>query len=321
MREEKGSVGIRVDGGKGIGFGHIVRCVALADYISTFTSVLFITKTKNYLDSIINGRYSTVEIKDDKTDEIISIGNLSAIIIDLLEGGEELSEMLLGKMKIIVLISDFPKYIPPVSIYLYPTFIPLNIEKPKGVKVLSGGKYILLRREILSFLDRNYSIGDNVKNILIILGGGYRKDEEKMVLDTLQNVDYRGRVVLYSGIFSFDRDYRYNFRLDVNEGFKLPYEDMSESDIVVCGSGVSLFETMALGKPSITIPGSDREEVEVDVLSKDGLCIDGRGDIQMTLRKVLGNPWMRRSLVRKLDGIVDGRGAERVTGIIREMLI
>ena len=321
MREEKGAVGIRVDGGKGIGFGHIVRCIALADYISEFVSVLFITKTRNALDEIIKDRYPVFEVQSDKTDEILSIRNLYAIVIDLLDGGEELSEALLDKIRRIVLISDFPRYIPPVSIYLYPTFIPLKLDRPEDVMVLSGGKYILLRREILSFINKNYPIGDNVKNIVIILGGGYRKDEENVVLDALHNVGFTGRVILYSGIFGFNRDYNYNFKLEVCEGFKLPYKDIKESDLVICGSGVSLFETMALRKPSITIPGSEREEIEVDVLSRDGLCIDGRGDIKEKIRTIIESRDIRRSIIEKIDGVVDGRGGERVAMEIREILI
>ncbi|MGQ9706776.1 MAG: hypothetical protein ACUVWP_07250 [bacterium] len=321
MREEKGLVGIRVDGGKGIGFGHIVRCVALADCISDFADVLFLTNTKNDLYEIIKGRYQICEVQSDKNGEIYSMGNLSVVIIDLLEGGEGLSERLIGKIDKIVLISDFPRYIPPVNMYIFPTFIPLDIEKPRGVEVFSGGNYILLRREILSYLYKGCQVGDIVENIVIVLGGGYRREEEEIVLSALQDVGFRGRVILYSGIYNYNRTANYDFKLDIYKGFKLPYKDIYSSDLVICGSGVSLFETMALRKPSITIPGSKREEMEVDILSKEGVCIDGRGDIKEKIRTVLERCDIRRSIVDKLDGVIDGKGAERVTRAIREMMV
>ncbi|RLC44199.1 MAG: hypothetical protein DRH44_03120 [Candidatus Coatesbacteria bacterium] len=321
MRNSNSLIGFRVDASDSIGFGHVVRCLALAEYMLDYGhDVVFITRDLDKVKRATGDRYTIMEIENDSADSILSKVHPRVMVIDLREGGEQLSEELISRVSNVVLISDFPRYVPPlIDIYCFPTFIPLDIEIPASVKVFGGGKYILLRREIINYIGRSSEVRKDVENITVILGGGYRKRDEMEVLNTLDNINYRGEVNLFSGIFSI-KGGLYDFRLKVVKGFKIPYKEISQSDLVICGSGLSLFETLALKKPAISIPGSRREEEEVNVLSEMGYCFDGRGDIRHVLCEAIECFESRKKIVRNIEGAVDGKGAERVAKAIDELV-
>lgn len=100
---------------------------------------------------------------------------------------------------------------------------------------------------------------------------------------------------------------------------------LSTSTIAVVAGGVTLYEACALGVPTIAIPIVPPQRKAVRAMGKAHAVLACRGgesaaEVAHVVRAIEGllrSPALRRALVRKARATVDGRGALRVSRLLR----
>jgi spore coat polysaccharide biosynthesis predicted glycosyltransferase SpsG len=101
---------------------------------------------------------------------------------------------------------------------------------------------------------------------------------------------------------------------------------MAETDIIICGGGVTLFEAAALGIPAITIANELHEVQTVQWFERNGFgCYTGfrSGYMESRLLASLTKLISDSTLHNKMSGVgktlVDGGGLKKIVSKIREV--
>jgi len=99
------------------------------------------------------------------------------------------------------------------------------------------------------------------------------------------------------------------------------------ADIAVTAGGLASFEAMCAGTPLLALSYDGFQSFTISMLAKADACIDlGLGDllkpasIPPILSSLDGTPSQREKLSFRGRQIVDGRGAERVSRVIRRLV-
>lgn len=106
--------------------------------------------------------------------------------------------------------------------------------------------------------------------------------------------------------------------------------DMAEllagADLVIGAGGVSLFERLALGVPSVTLLIAENQRRFVDGAVARGVTVSGRDArrtdavaLSTTIRGVIGDRARRQRLRDAGRALVDGRGAWRVAQVLKDI--
>lgn len=268
---------IRVDASRKIGSGHLMRCLAIADFLKYKNiKVFFLSRSINIKNYIIDKGFKVNLLKAENTveDELNIIKSLTAemktnvMILDVnnyntFKSLNEYCHYLEGLKKLslfLVSFEDFKVY-PPISDMVIIPYVgaeKLNLYEGKNCKYMLGPKYFVLREEFLKV--KHVIIRNKIKNILVTMGGS---DSEGITLEVLRvlcdtELDISLKVVI-GGLSQIDdaaikntlNSYKgsYSIIRDVSNMAQI----MSESDIAIINSGLTKYETSAVGLPSIVI--------------------------------------------------------------------
>jgi spore coat polysaccharide biosynthesis predicted glycosyltransferase SpsG len=104
-------------------------------------------------------------------------------------------------------------------------------------------------------------------------------------------------------------------------------EIMSHSDIAVSAGGSTCWELAFIGVPNIIIVLAENQESVARSLDEQGVAVNlggyssvDQGMLRHIIAKLMHDPAARMSMSEKGRRLVDGRGAERVTAILRETM-
>lgn len=181
----------------------------------------------------------------------------------------------------------FEKNIPDVTINLinHPKFLSL-LKKTKKRKIFSGGKYAVIRKEFeeLKILREIKKSKISIESILVVLGGA---DPGNKTMDAIsiisQNLDINKikKIDIVVGYLFSDLLKRklsstmqsFSSKINIYDSPKNFAKLFEDKDIVFCGGGTTLLETMSLGIPAIVLPQSDEEMYHAKYYEDKGCCV------------------------------------------------
>jgi UDP-2,4-diacetamido-2,4,6-trideoxy-beta-L-altropyranose hydrolase len=272
---------IRVDASNKIGAGHLIRCLAIADFLKTKNiNAIFLSRSENIKQQIINRGFKVELLSADSTIEeeycfikSFKIENkIKFIIVDInnyntFKDRKEYHLYLKSLKKLslfLISLEDFKNYPYPADIVVIPYFgfEGIKLYDRSDCKYLLGPKYFVLRKEFLKA--KPVIVRNKINNILITMGGS---DSEGITLKVLKalniaELDVNLKLII-GGLSQIDddavskslRNYKgtYSVMRSVNNMAEL----MSKSDIAVINSGLTKYETSALGLPGIVISNNE----------------------------------------------------------------
>lgn len=306
-------VAIRADGGKGVGLGHIMRCLSLANaFRKAGHWVYFFTKYNMGISLIEKEKFEVIRIpSEEKAAEGFFYGNseqlvseaqvilkllpqykIDLLIVDSYNITNQYFLTLKSSVGCLVYIDDENKSTYPVDVVINGnvTAAYLGYRKYDDNQVLLlGPQYNMIRDEFKNISPRG--IRENVKEIMITTGGSDPYHMTGKLLNIFLNNDHFSKVrfnVLVGGGFTTSQDLIHlsqnhervvlysNAIADTPElmRYSTISEMMLRSDIALSAGGSTLYEFVACGVPVLAFIVAENQRFLVEKMEQFGYIVN-----------------------------------------------
>jgi UDP-2,4-diacetamido-2,4,6-trideoxy-beta-L-altropyranose hydrolase len=324
---------IRTAAGAQIGFGHLRRCVTLAQMLEDYCTPLFLLDPEDcwspeYLASQGMGFFS-----HGFENAWSWLPEPTAILIDtrLSNGLSDLIAQARSRRIPVISIHDLGLNPLPSDIIIDGSIAPALPQNPHPDSgYFRGTDYMILDPVYRSLHRQSKSIHEKIRSICINLGGGDSGRFYSKILDGLKQWGHEIEVVGIPGFTSWgqeslaQKDWRpLNFRWE-KENIE---ERLFHADLAITAGGIAAYEALCAGTPLLAISYDSFQQTTLTMLRDSEACVDlGPGDelnpadLAATLSNVESDVDKRRLLSLRGKQIVDGQGAERVARIVRSAI-
>lgn len=330
----------RVDASARIGFGHLSRCLALANYLAEGGwNCIFVVKLKSAeaFPQLRHSVHRIVFVKDEWDANSVGIavgGHSNLTVIDHYELGESFEASCRNWSDKILVIDDLANrqhdcdFLLDQSLGRKPSdYIPLT---PRNCHLLLGPKYALLRPEFgrlhQQALERRR---DSVNRLLIAIGGSDPYDITSMALQAVHDSGLHLKVDVVLGSISpnckkvsnriAEAGSRWRLHLDTPRVAEL----MAEADLAIGACGIGSWERCVLGLPAITVVIAENQRMIAHELERRQAIIYAGDWLQISapileshLREIAVNSYKLTLTAASAATICDGLGLERVKKIL-----
>ncbi len=287
------NIGIRLDVGRTIGLGHLMRCSSLADSLSKLGDIKIYFICRNKVNIKLNYEIIYVEkeyLKDgnnyvfpsifDEMDEIKSIiqkYQISCVIIDHYGAGDDYFKELRKSVKTIICVDDSLERDIPVDAIINGNIYGKSADYGRIPLKLVGGQYTLLRKEFQEVSEK--VIEKEAENIYITSGGADPLKFCKTMLDIIMKISGKKenlKVHVIAGN-DFEDDYISDLKkqgavLHKNANM---YQCMNDADLFITSAGSTLYELAVSGVPSVSFVLAQDQKLVAEYMWKAGTSIAG----------------------------------------------
>ena len=331
----------RVDAGRTIGAGHVMRCLALAQACRGRDGrARFLVRCDA---PAIAERLRREEFEvEDAPAASGSSGDLAAtiaaarraeaswVVLDGARCGPEFERSLLGVGLRLAVIDDtggraefHADLVLNQNLHADERLYPRRAAR---TELLLGPRYVLLRREFLEARPGPRAIPAIARKILVTLGGSDAPNHTRTVLRALERVDEPGlsAVAVIGGgnphaaeLEKEARGGRVALRI-LRDVTQMP-ELMADAELAVSAGGTTVWELAYMGVPTLVGITSPLEEQLVEGLRAGGVFPDlgwldraGEEDLARSIGKLIRDPEARAGMSARGRSLIDGGGCARV---------
>lgn len=270
----KKTIGIKCDGSPSLGMGHIMRTLVIAEELKKIFNIIYICKNENeYI-------YGTGELIKKGYKVFYENEKIYAdmLILDTYEADEVMLSDLRKKYGKLMYIDDLNAF----SFYDCDILLNRNLgaenlsyNTPKECKILSGAKYSLLRKEF-----RTASLPEirqNIKDILITMGGTDPCNTSIKILNIVKNLPYNFHIAVSPG-FSTGTKKDLELLSAKHTNIILHHNPLMANlmcicDMAVTACGGTVQELASLGIPQIGISVAQNQEYGLKSGEYNGLFV------------------------------------------------
>ncbi len=341
----------RVDSSCSIGFGHVMRCLVLAEKIRLMGGEVFFV-CKLYENSLMlkirNSNFTVITLDDislefkepplfdqlEIEDARVTINAIKEfqvdwLIVDNYSLGKEWEMKMRAVAKKIMVIDDLANQYHDCDLLLNQNSQELGLNYKryfnKESKGLFGPRYALLREEFLILRPAKLKLITTIKRVLIFLSGGddYGETLKAMrgVWDYKRNIEADVVIGLSNPYASEIRElcqrYKWNLLIQIDN----LAQRMMEADFIIGSCGTNAWERCALGKPSISVVLALNQKYVAETLEQNNASeiIGWFEDISYKEYSSLMKKMTKEKLSEMATNaynLVDANGAARVSGIL-----
>ncbi|MBX0359453.1 UDP-2,4-diacetamido-2,4,6-trideoxy-beta-L-altropyranose hydrolase [Halobacillus sp. Nhm2S1] len=343
------SLFIRADASHSIGEGHVMRCFAIAQsWMERGGKVTFVCKylpleledrlnKEGFRVSFINP--NSIGDTDDafQTGALAKANGCRCLILDGYHFMSIYQEILKNQGLKIVVVDDYGY----ADFYWSDLILNKSLiahtlsysNKSDNTKLLLGPKYNILRKEFLSYKNKEHVLNTNVNEILVTFGGS---DPDNVSSKILQYLDgsiqkqIKVKVVIGSGYRYMselkEQKKRVNYNLEIVRNARNMAEIMYRSDVAISAGGTTLFELAYMGVPCLVVQIAANQKSAEIFGSTYGACIYA-GDVKnigkvffLEKLKEVFDMKRRKSMSNNGKLVVDGKGNERLMDEMANLL-
>ena len=342
------NVVIRVDSGKEIGWGHMMRCFSLAEaFTCKNVKVSFISRKlsgslckfieeKGYDVHYLPNR--DIEWKNDAEKTIKIVDNLDSVdwlLVDNYRLDKKWEIILRPHVKRIMVIDDMTKREHDCDLILDQNLYE-NMKKcydeliPRNCKKLIGPKFALLRKEFQRIRKNLRKRDGKIKRILVSFGSSDPTNETMKVLDAINHLDNKHIKVNFVLGISGKTSKSMKKLCSKTSNITCHYQStniaqlMKKSDLLIGAGGSTTWERCCLGLPSIVSISAENQKKLTEAVAKNGCSINLGWAKELSSKdyvkaiKSIDNLSLTQ-MSQKCIQLVDGNGVSRVTDILLSM--
>ena len=253
---------VLTEGGKNLGFGHIMRCLTIAkSFKESGVEVEFIIDGDDSIQSVLNDQKFCIMDWINNKFLLERLEEFNFILIDSIRVSNHLIRNIqMLRAKLLFIDDDKRRNILDTGFVLDWTVLAeyKNYFSPrkKGVTYLLGSKYAPIRNSFR--LNQKNKISKKIKSIFVSFGGSdVRNLTPKVLLVLSQNFpDLKKTIVIGAGFKNIKRIKSYqdeNTTLIFNAGAEKMSKLMNQSDVAISCGGQTLYELACIGLPAIII--------------------------------------------------------------------
>lgn len=340
----------RVDSSTRIGTGHLIRCLTLAENLrSRGEDVIFLCQ---HLDGALtshveNAGFEVLYMDINKVGQntfehgdaieslrLIRERSATRIILDHYDLSLAWEELITKHVDSLMVIDDLTHRPHQCDLLLNQNLMPPSDElfsasSHGATRALIGPRYALLQPEYASLSSRRLTENTSVKKILVFMGGSDPENVTEFVLHSLVNMELGTiavDVVIGSAnphqaqlLSTFSNYPSITFHSKLSSLAPL----LATSDLAIGAGGISNWERMCLGVPSIIVDIAENQREICIELARAGL-IEHIGsshlisplDIEHAVEKLISREDLRKQYSRQGQITVDGLGTNRVVEIL-----
>jgi spore coat polysaccharide biosynthesis predicted glycosyltransferase SpsG len=324
-------------GGKEMGMGHVVRIETLAKAFIEKCEGVEVTIVIPSYEEGVNHVYRTlgdsvnvvpVDTEYARAETIPdNFPQCDVAIFDCLNNPPSRLKAAKKKTSVVVTFDDTAEGVSETDIAFNPLYVPrVSIERD-GVLMYDAPGYMPLREEFVAYRGR-YHPERNVtakRRVLILQGGidtwnGMTRIVKKLseVRNDIIAVPVIGKA--YAHFAEMQKTIAaVNMEVELKQNVSNMADVMTQCDAAISACGLSIFELICIGIPSLTLTDEEKELYTAERLAQCGCVIDlGRlaelanDRLEEGLHSVLDNTEMRRELSARGMQEIDGNGAMKV---------
>ncbi len=334
---------IRADGNAGIGAGHLMRCLTIAEALENKAQVGFVCADRDSaelamskgFDAYVWGTdYKHMEQELPLWEQLFD-GNLRnrKILVDsyyvtnvYLEGLQTYGQVILldDMCKRPWNVDKLINYNAFATIEMYD-----SLNSPYKTQYYVGGRYIPIRKE---FCGKDYQPKEHAENILITTGGGDCDNIAGQILDNIRDTSCTFHVVTgrfnphYDELLKRSKEYG---NVQVYHDVKNMAELMARCDLAVTAGGTTTYELSTLGVPFVCFSYAENQEKLTEYIGDRQIAGYGGAyhkdacgtleGIAKQINELKKNSALRKEYSEKERKLVDGEGAKRIARIIQDV--
>jgi UDP-2,4-diacetamido-2,4,6-trideoxy-beta-L-altropyranose hydrolase len=334
---------LRADGGPGIGGGHVMRCLALAQaWTGGRAAFCAATLAPSLQQRLVDEGFGCIAVEakagsgTDAEATIATAKSLGArvIVVDGYQFPPEFHQRLRDARLKLAAIDDNGEIGSAVDDLIInqnrhasPALYPRRADH---TRLLLGTDYALLRREFRDWHGPPRIVPASARQILVTLGAADPSNVTADVIACLgaalaadiEIVVAVGGSNPHADAIAARAAQLPNCRLLRDPGAEMPHL-MAAADLAVCAGGGTMWEMACMGVPFIPIVIADNQRQAAAAMARDGYPAIERSAVSSELPALVtalaADAGRRETLSRRGRQLVDGRGAERVCAALREL--
>lgn len=330
--EKLAKIILRCDASNEIGFGHLRRCLNLAQWLRGKFEVAFcIKKTKEVQDILKDSGYEVCYLKKELTSDeeqtavkkFINEWQPRVVINDIRNTtAEYMRSLSLSKIKIIN-FDDRGTGAEEADVLI-------DANRRENKKKFFGPKYVVLHSNYPRENKKERKLNKNVKNMVISIGGGDPHGYTDRLLECLEEIEtkFYCAVLLgptFNGAKQIKKKWDNHEYIHFIDDLDLLVKPFLWADCAIVNGGVTMFEALCVGVPTLIISQNEEEVKNVKRLErKDALLDIGLGEklsvnkLNKRLQRMCDSLEYREKMSKNGKEIVDGQGIFRVLGLIEK---
>lgn len=320
-------------GGSGIGLGHLMRCLAVADALAERgATISFLMQDHPKGISLVTAHgYAAhtiplqTTLEADLIESLKHLENVDMMIVDIPLSTPEYLKSLHESQKMIVAFDDKMDKLLPVNCVIgnaYADRKSYGEHLPEETLLLAGPEYLPLRKEFQTLPP--HEIAETLENILICCGGEDPDNVTQAIVEALSHYPKKLTLHILIGIANEHQTtlqgscQRSPHRCIIHTHTFELIDLLRNVDVAITAAGVMLWEIAAAGLPFVAVQIADNQKGVIKIVLKHGL-----GEVlgpfhllnSVTIDQKLSaleDRTVRQNYSKLTQQWIDGKGADRI---------